>query len=169
MENKNIIVLTYGTFDMFHVGHLNLLRRLRGFGTQLIVGVSTDEFNAVKGKKTVIPYADRAAIVAGIRYVDSVFQESSWSQKRHDIQRLNVDIFAMGGDWEGKFDDLRDVCQVAYVPRTEGVSTTEIKAWARQQPYQQVPMPPEQQPRGLSTIVTPGENPSSEQKLVFCR
>lgn len=131
MSNEKLIVLTYGTYDMFHIGHLNLLRRLKGFGSKLIVGVSTDEFNAMKGKKTVIPYADRAAIVAGVRYVDAVFEESSWSQKRDDIHRFQVDIFAMGGDWEGKFDDLSDICQVTYVPRTPGVSTTEIKALAQ--------------------------------------
>lgn len=120
-------VITYGTFDLFHVGHLNLLQRLRGLGDRLVVGVSTDEFNAVKGKKTVVPYQHRAAIVAALRQVDAVFPEQDWAQKRADVIREQADIFAMGDDWVGKFDDLRDVCEVIYLPRTPDVSTTEIR------------------------------------------
>lgn len=120
-------VITYGTFDLFHIGHLRLLQRLRSLGDRLVVGVSTDEFNAVKGKKTIVPYAHRADIVAAIREVDAVFPEDDWAQKRGDIVREQADIFAMGDDWVGRFDDLSDLCKVVYLPRTREVSTTEIR------------------------------------------
>lgn len=122
-------IITYGTFDLFHIGHVNLLRRLRALGDRLVVGCSTDEFNALKGKKTVMPYVHRAAIVSAIRYVDKVFPEESWEQKRDDIRREDAGIFAMGEDWTGRFDDLSDICQVVYLPRTQDVSTTEIRQW----------------------------------------
>jgi glycerol-3-phosphate cytidylyltransferase len=122
-------VITYGTFDLFHVGHVNLLRRLRALGDRLVVGCSTDEFNAVKGKKTVMPYVHRATILSSIRYVDKVFPEQDWAQKRDDIRREGAAIFAMGEDWAGKFDDLADACEVVYLPRTQDVSTTEIRQW----------------------------------------
>jgi len=124
-------VLTYGTFDLFHIGHLRLLQRLSALGSTLVVGVSTDGFNATKGKHTVVPYADRAAIVAGIRGVDEVIPEHSWDQKPDDIQKHGVGLFVMGSDWEGKFDDLAALCEVRYLPRTEGVSSTEIKSMLR--------------------------------------
>lgn len=120
-------VLTYGTFDLFHIGHVRLLERLSKLGDRLIVGVSTDEFNQSKGKKCLIPYAQRAEIVAAVKYVDTVIPERSWDQKVDDIRKYNVDVFAMGSDWEGRFDDLKKYCEVVYLPRTEGVSTTEIK------------------------------------------
>jgi len=120
-------VITYGTFDLFHVGHINLLRRLRSLGDRLVVGCSTDEFNGAKGKKTIMPYEHRSQILAALRYVDTVFPERDWGQKRADIAREHADIFAMGEDWAGKFDDLADVCEVVYVPRTKDVSTTEIR------------------------------------------
>ena len=120
-------VITYGTFDMFHVGHLELLKRLKDYGDELIVAVSTDEFNAIKGKKTIIPYDQRANIVESIKYVDKVIPENSWEQKIEDIKKYNIDIFIMGDDWKGKFDFLRDYCEVLYLPRTEGISTTELK------------------------------------------
>lgn len=120
-------VLTYGTFDLFHIGHLRLLERLRALGDHLTVGVSTDEFNALKGKRSIVPYADRAALVAGCRYVDAVIPEEHWEQKRDDVVRLKIDVFGMGGDWEGRFDELSDACKVVYLPRTEGVSSTAIK------------------------------------------
>lgn len=120
-------ILTYGTFDLFHVGHLNLLRRLKALGDRLIVGVSTDEFNALKGKRTVMPYEHRAQIVGAMRYVDEVIPETCWEQKRDDIRRLEVATFAMGSDWQGKFDDLNDLCEVIYLPRTEYISSTEVK------------------------------------------
>jgi glycerol-3-phosphate cytidylyltransferase len=127
------VVLTYGTFDLFHMGHHNLLRNLKALGTTLIVGVSTDDFNASKGKKTVIPYEHRVQIIESIRYVDLAIAETCWEQKRADIARFEVDIFAMGDDWMGKFDFLRDLCEVIYLPRTRGVSTTEIKDQVQRQ------------------------------------
>ncbi|MCW2314209.1 adenylyltransferase/cytidyltransferase family protein [Rhodoferax antarcticus] len=126
------IVLTYGTFDMFHIGHLNLIRRLKSFGSYLIVAVSTDDFNSLKRKKTVVPYEQRAAIVSAIREVDLVIPEICWEQKREDIRKYDVDIFAMGDDWAGKFDNLSDLCEVIYLPRTIDVSSTQIKILVRQ-------------------------------------
>ena len=121
------IVLTYGTFDMFHIGHLNLLNRLKSLGDKLIVAVSTDEFNSIKGKKTLIPFEQRALIVQNIKCVDMVISEENWEQKIYDIKKYNVDIFAMGDDWQGKFDFLKDYCEVIYLPRTQNISTTELK------------------------------------------
>jgi glycerol-3-phosphate cytidylyltransferase len=120
-------VLTYGTFDLFHVGHLNVLRRLSELGDRLIVGVSTDRFNAVKGKKPVVPFEQRIEIVRAIRYVDLAIPEDNWEQKRQDIDQYGVDVFGIGEDWRGKFDDLDDKVQVVYLPRTSGISTTEMK------------------------------------------
>lgn len=124
-------VITYGTFDLFHVGHLHLLRRLAALGDRLIVGVSTDEFNASKGKKTIIPFRQRCEIVAELRCVDLVLPENSWEQKVDDIKCYSVDIFGIGDDWSGKFDELSSYCEVVYLPRTEGVSSTEIKSVLR--------------------------------------
>ncbi len=124
---KEKIVLTYGTFDMFHIGHLNLLNRLKSLGDKLIVAVSTDEFNSIKGKKTLIPFEQRALIVQNIKCVDMVISEKNWEQKIDDIKKYNVDIFAMGDDWKGKFDFLKDYCKVVYLPRTQNISTTELK------------------------------------------
>ncbi|WP_066221088.1 glycerol-3-phosphate cytidylyltransferase [Aliarcobacter cryaerophilus] len=124
---KEKIVLTYGTFDMFHIGHLNLLNRLKSLGDKLIVAVSTDEFNSIKGKKTLIPFEQRALIVQNIKCVDMVISEKNWEQKIDDIKKYNVDIFAMGDDWQGKFDFLKDYCEVIYLPRTQNISTTELK------------------------------------------
>lgn len=121
------IVITYGTFDMFHIGHLNLLKRLRALGDKLIVGVSSDEFNKLKGKKTLIPFDQRKAIVESIREVDMVISEESWEQKIDDIRKYNVTAFAIGNDWEGEFDYLSKYCEVVYLERTKGISTTEIK------------------------------------------
>jgi glycerol-3-phosphate cytidylyltransferase len=126
-SKQPITVLTYGTFDLFHVGHLNLLNRLRALGDRLVVGCSTDEFNSLKGKKTIVPYDQRCAILKSLRVVDKVIPESSWEQKRSDILHEKVAIFGMGGDWVGRFDDLEEVCRVIYLPRTTDVSTTEIK------------------------------------------
>ncbi|MGJ0223477.1 adenylyltransferase/cytidyltransferase family protein [Streptococcus pyogenes] len=120
-------VLTYGTFDLFHVGHLNLLRRLRGLGDRLVVGVSTDAFNELKGKKTIVSFSDRQEIVRGLKCVDEVFPEASWDQKVADIKRLDVSVFGMGSDWNGKFDSLREYCEVVYLDRTPGISSTELK------------------------------------------
>lgn len=120
-------VLTYGTFDLFHIGHLKLLQRLKELGDELIVGVSTDEFNAIKGKKTVIPYDQRALIVENIKCVDMVIPEENWEQKVDDIKRYNIDVFAMGNDWDEKFDFLKEYCDVIYLPRTQNISTTRLK------------------------------------------
>lgn len=124
-------VITYGTFDLFHIGHLNLLERLKVLGDRLVVGVSTDEFNAIKGKKTVIPFKERARIVGALKVVDAVFPEERWEQKRDDIIREKATIFAMGDDWAGKFDEFSDVCQVVYIPRTEHISSTSLKDYLR--------------------------------------
>ncbi len=120
-------VITYGTFDMFHIGHLELLRRVRALGDRLVVAVSTDNFNEIKNKKTLIPYKQRAQIVEAIKYVDLVIPEEKWEQKTDDIERHNIDVFAMGDDWRGEFDFLKDYCEVTYLPRTEGISTTILK------------------------------------------
>ena len=120
-------VITYGTFDMFHIGHLNLLRRLKTLGERVIVAVSTDEFNQRKGKKMLIPYDQRAAIVGAIDCVDLVIPEDSWEQKLRDVKEHDVQIFAIGDDWRGKFDFLEDLCEVVYLPRTKDISTTDLK------------------------------------------
>ncbi|OLO03652.1 adenylyltransferase/cytidyltransferase family protein [Salinicola socius] len=120
-------IITYGTFDMFHVGHLNLLRRLNEMADRVIVGVSTDEFNIGKGKKVLIPYEQRADIVSAIQYVDLVIPEKSWEQKLSDVKEYQVDTFAIGKDWEGKFDFLSDLCEVVYLDRTDSISTTDLK------------------------------------------
>lgn len=112
---------------MFHIGHLNLLRRLHEMADRVIVAVSTDEFNDGKGKKVMIPYEQRADIVQAIRYVDLVIPETSWDQKEDDIDKYNVDIFAIGKDWENKFDFLKNRCEVIYLDRTKNISTTFLK------------------------------------------
>ena len=127
-------VITYGTYDLFHIGHLKLLQRakeLAGPGGNLIVGVSTDRFNwEEKRKKSAIPYEQRAEIVGALKCVDMVIPEDDWDMKR-DILQYKVDIFTMGGDWEGKFDQRKEVCKVVYLPRTEGISSSELKAGIR--------------------------------------
>jgi len=120
-------VITYGTFDLFHIGHLNLLRKLKTLGDRLIVAVSTDEFNTLKGKKTLIPFEHRAEIIRNIKYVDDVIPECNWEQKIADVQQYKVDIFAIGKDWEGKFDFLKEYCDVIYLERTKDISSTELK------------------------------------------
>ena len=120
-------VVTYGTFDLFHVGHVRLLKRLKSLGDRLVVGLSSDEFNLVKGKKTIIPYSDRREVLLSCRYVDEVFEENTWEQKRQDLLREQAAIFAIGDDWAGKFDDLQDIVEVLYLPRTKDISTTELK------------------------------------------
>ena len=120
-------VITYGTFDLFHVGHVRLLCRLRALGDRLIVGCSTDEFNAVKGKQSAMSYEHREELLRACRYVDDVFRENNWEQKQSDILKYHADIFAMGDDWSGRFDDLQEFCQVVYLPRTSGVSSTSLK------------------------------------------
>ena len=120
-------VLTYGTFDLFHVGHVRLLRRIAEYGDRLIVACSTDEFNIIKGKKAIFTYAERSEILMACKYVDLVIPEENWDQKIDDVRKYDVDVFAMGDDWAGKFDFLQDHTRVVYLPRTEGISTTQIK------------------------------------------
>ena len=120
-------VLTYGTFDLFHVGHIRLLERARSLGDYLVVGLSTDEFSLSKGKKSVFGYAERFAILGAIRHVDRIIPEDNWDQKLNDVIQNEISVFVMGDDWEGKFDYLNAHCEVAYLPRTAGISTTYIK------------------------------------------
>lgn len=121
------VIITYGTFDLFHIGHLKLLQKIKKLGDKLIVAVSTDEFNQQKNKKTIIPYEQRAEIVANIKGVDLVIPEHSWEQKIEDIKNYKVDIFAIGNDWHGKFDNLKKYCEVIYINRTAGISSTQLK------------------------------------------
>lgn len=120
-------VITYGTFDLFHVGHLNILKRAKELGDYLVVAVSSDSFNALKGKKCVIPDYERMAIVEAIKYVDEVIPEHNWEQKITDVKEHDIDVFVMGADWEGHFDFLKDYCEVVYLPRTPNISTTQLK------------------------------------------
>lgn len=122
-------VITYGTFDLLHYGHIELLRRCKELadGGTLIVGLSSDEFNQTKEKKSHIPYTKRKEIVESLRYVDQVIPENSWEQKQDDIKEHSVDIFVMGDDWKSKFDDLKDICEVIYLERTPVISTSVIK------------------------------------------
>lgn len=120
-------VITYGTFDTLHHGHIRLLRRARALGDYLIVALSTDEFNAGKGKKAFFSYEDRKYDLEALRYVDLVIPERTWEQKTEDVRLYHVDIFAMGDDWTGKFDFLKSQCDVVYMPRTEGISSTQIR------------------------------------------
>lgn len=121
-------VITYGTFDLLHYGHINLLRRAKQYGDYLIVALSTDEFNwREKQKKSYFSYEQRKQLLESIRYVDLVIPEESWGQKRSDVKEYHIDTFVMGDDWEGKFDDLKDLCDVVYLPRTPEISTTQIK------------------------------------------
>lgn len=122
-------VLTYGTYDMLHEGHINLLRRAKQLGDYLVVAVSTDEFNKIKNKKSYFNYEKRKFIVEAIRYVDLVIPENTWEQKLDDIKNYNIDIVVMGSDWAGneRFEALKKYAQVVYLPRTEGISTTKIK------------------------------------------
>jgi glycerol-3-phosphate cytidylyltransferase len=118
-------VITYGTFDTFHYGHIELLRRAKEMGDYLIVGLSTDEFNELKGKTSKFAYWKRQEWLEGIKYVDEIIPENDWQQKYTDINKYNIDIFVMGDDWRGKFDDVD--CDVKYLDRTPGVSSTDIK------------------------------------------
>lgn len=126
-------VITYGTFDLFHIGHVRLLKRLKALGDRLIVGCSTDEFNARKGKSAIYSHEARVEILKACIHVDEVFAENTWEQKADDIRRFKADIFAMGDDWTGKFDALGEEtgCLVTYVPRTPDISTTDVKAIVR--------------------------------------
>jgi len=122
-------ILTYGTFDLLHYGHIRLLKRAKALGDYLIVAVSTDEFNAIKNKKSYHDYETRKKMLEAIRYVDLVIPEKTWEQKLDDVKEFNVDVVVMGSDWAGsdKFDYLKEYCEVVYLDRTEGISTTKIK------------------------------------------
>ena len=109
------------------LGHINILRRAKELGDYLIVAISSDEFNAAKGKKAYYPYQQRKAVIEAIRYVDEVIPENTGIKKSDDIQNHDIDVFVMGDDWEGKFDFLKEYCEVVYLPRTVGISTTQIK------------------------------------------
>lgn len=120
-------VITYGTYDLLHIGHINLLKRAKSLGDFLIVAISTDEFNMIKGKKAYYSYEMRKSMLESLKYVDLVIPENTWEQKIEDVRNHDVDLFVMGSDWEGKFDFLKGFCDVIYLNRTEGISTTKIK------------------------------------------
>ncbi|MCS4486486.1 glycerol-3-phosphate cytidylyltransferase [Staphylococcus americanisciuri] len=120
-------VITYGTYDLLHYGHIELLRRARELGDYLVVALSSDEFNQVKNKKSYYDYEQRKMMLESIRYVDLVIPEHDWEQKISDVEKYDIDTFVMGHDWEGEFDFLKDKCEVIYLKRTEGISTTQIK------------------------------------------
>lgn len=121
-------VITYGTFDTLHHGHIRLLRRARALGDYLVVALSTDEFNAQKGKSSLFSYNDRKFDLEAIRYVDLVIPENTWEQKVDDVRLYGIDVFTMGHDWTGKFDFLKDQCEVVYLERTPSISSTQIRA-----------------------------------------
>ena len=123
-------ILTYGTFDLLHYGHINLLRRAKALGDYLVVACSTDEFNLGKGKRCYFSYEERKQLLESIRYVDLVIPEESWEQKANDVREYHIDTVVMGSDWEGseRFEYLKDLCEVAYLPRTPEISTTQIKS-----------------------------------------
>ena len=121
-------VITYGTFDLLHYGHINLLKRAKEYGDYLIVALSTDEFNwDEKRKKCYFTYEQRKKLLEAVRYVDLVIPEENWEQKILDVKKYDVDIIVIGNDWEGKFDFLKDLCNVVYLPRTPEISSTQIK------------------------------------------
>ena len=122
-------VLTYGTYDLLHYGHIRLLKRAKELGDYLVVAVSTDEFNDIKGKKAYHNYETRKKILEAIRYVDLVIPENNWEQKINDVKEYKIDTVVMGSDWAGsdRFDYLKEYCDVVYLDRTEGISTTKIK------------------------------------------
>ena len=122
-------VITYGTFDLLHYGHINLLRRAKSLGDYLIVGLSTDEFNnKEKNKECYFDYENRKLLLDAVRYVDCVIPENNWEQKISDIQKYNIDVVVIGDDWKGKFDYLKEIgVEVVYLPRTKEISTTKIK------------------------------------------
>ena len=123
-------VITYGTFDLLHYGHINILKRAKALGDYLIVAVSTDEFNwNQKNKKCYFAYEQRKALVEAVRYVDLVIPETSWEQKKNDVHEYHIDTLVMGDDWEGKFDFLKDDgVDVVYLPRTPEISSSQIKS-----------------------------------------
>ena len=128
IDGKFKTVLTYGTFDLLHYGHLEILKRASLLGNKLIVGLSTDKFNEIKGKTCVLPYQKRKELIESLDYVDEVIPENNWDQKVTDIQDNDIDIFVMGDDWKGKFNELKVFCEVIYFPRTNGISSTKLRS-----------------------------------------
>ncbi len=122
-------VLTYGTYDLLHYGHVRLLRRAAALGDYLVVGLSTDEFNALKGKESFYSYDVRKEMLESVRYVDLVIPERDWNQKADDIKNYGIDVVVMGSDWAGdpRFECLKEYCEVVYLDRTDGISTTDVK------------------------------------------
>ncbi|MBP1969378.1 glycerol-3-phosphate cytidylyltransferase [Virgibacillus natechei] len=120
-------IITYGTFDFIHRGHINILRRAQDLGDHLIVGLSTDKFNMTKGKQAYHNYEDRKLIIDAISYVDQVIPEYTWDQKITDVITHDIDTFVMGDDWKGEFDFLKAYCEVVYLPRTKGISSSAIR------------------------------------------
>ena len=143
-------ILTYGTFDLLHYGHINLLKRAKALGDYLVVAVSTDDFNEIKGKKAYHNYETRKLMLEAVRYVDLVIPEENWEQKIEDVKKYDIDIVVMGSDWAGsdRFDYLKEYCEVVYLPRTEGVSTTKIKEELKLQEPQ----------NGINQIPNPNSN-----------
>lgn len=129
-------VLTYGTYDLLHYGHIRLLKRAKALGDYLVVAISTDEFNAIKGKKSYHNYETRKEMLEAVRYVDLVIPENNWEQKVQDVLDYKIDIVVMGSDWAGsdRFEYLKDYCEVVYLDRTKGISTTQIKKELNLQP-----------------------------------
>ena len=122
------IVITYGTFDVLHMGHINLLKRAKALGDKLIVAISSDKFNEGKHKSSLLNYENRKTVLESIKYVDMVIPETNWEQKMIDVDKYNVDIFVIGDDWKGKFDFLKEKCEVVYLSRTNGISSTQIRS-----------------------------------------
>ena len=120
-------VITYGSFDLLHYGHISLLRRARSMGDYLVVGLSTDSFDRLKGKQSYFTYEERRQLLEAVRFVDLVVPETCWEQKIEDVRTYHIDVFVIGDDWQGEFDFLTDYCRVVYLPRTPEISTTEIK------------------------------------------
>lgn len=143
-------ILTYGTFDLLHYGHINLLKRAKALGDYLVVAVSTDDFNELKGKKAYHNFETRKMMLEAVRYVDLVIPEENWEQKIDDVKKYDIDIVVMGSDWAGsdRFDYLKEYCEVVYLPRTEGVSTTKIKEELKLQEPQ----------NGINQIPNPNSN-----------
>ena len=120
-------IITYGTFDLLHDGHINLLKRARELGDYLVVGLSTDNFNALKHKEAIMSFEQRKKLLDSIKYVDEVIPEETWGQKIDDVCEHNISVFVMGDDWRGNFDFLEKHCEVVYLPRTPDISTTQLK------------------------------------------
>ena len=128
-----MIVYSVGTFDLLHYGHLEILKKASQLGDKLVVGLSTDKFNSSKGKTCVLTYDKRKELLESLDYVHKVIPEDNWEQKINDITENDVDIFVMGSDWEGKFDEIKNYCKVLYFPRTKGISTTKLKSILREE------------------------------------